>query len=454
MLMSVFRYALALCLAVVSAVSAEQASVPVEPGTAYHFEGRLAPADSTDAGQTIDWYLVATPTQGDGDSGRLGWVWIVEAAGRGGWDWTRSFGIASDGGKHAPATLAFEHHVGNYVIRLPAWQWSVSDWQPGRNWKTSRGRVTWTVAGRESRSDDKPDLWKVVARTPVGVRRTLWIDATTGMLVRLEERIFMGRGEKYDLRLKLAGHSTLDEDAVDEVLRVCRSLDELRGRLGKRQDAGSVPWSKKQLETLAAYQLPQPPRWAPLKRLLQSIERDRKQQHRQAGALEALAQRVQGQNIRDISFRDAGGNQVPWRSIAKKVTVLHFWEYRDSPLKPPYGQVGFLDFLSRHRTTDDVAIVGVVVHPPGDASARSSTVRSSKKLSQFMNLSYPLVYDDGSVLRQIGDPRTLGVSLPMYVVVDESGQIVAHHFGLYPADPSRGLEELAAEIERARKRGG
>ncbi len=423
--------------------------VTIEPGTIFHYEGRLAPAGSTDAGQAIDAYLMATPAGRAGFEHAGGWLWVTETAGRGGWDWTRSFGLQTPGKTKEGPSIRFDHDSGTYVVRLPRWQWDVYKWKVGTQWELPGKRLVYRVMGREDRGG--VSCWKVVARVPIGVKRTLWIDARAGVLHSVHERVFMGRGEKYDLRLELVGASSLDDSATGQAWEVAKSLDELRRRLGKRQDAGSVPWTAQQLERLAAYPLEKDVRWAPLKRLLREVQRDRQTQHRQAGALESLARRVHGQNLMRVTFRDAEGRKLKWDSIAKKVTVLHFWEYRDRPLRPPYGQVGFLDFLSRKHASEDVAVVGVVVHSAGDSdAARKTTVRSATKLSRFMNLSYPLVYDDdGAALSQIGDPRSLGVALPLYLVVDARGRIVSHHFGLYPVDPSRGLQTLSAEIQHA-----
>ena len=40
--------------------------------------------------------------------------------------------------------------------------------------------------------------------------------------------------------------------------------------------------------------------------------------------------------------------------------VLHFWDYRDKPLRQPYGQVGYLDFLRRKFDSDRLLVAGGV----------------------------------------------------------------------------------------------
>ncbi|TWW09775.1 hypothetical protein E3A20_10930, partial [Planctomyces bekefii] len=36
-------------------------------------------------------------------------------------------------------------------------------------------------------------------------------------------------------------------------------------------------------------------------------------------------------------------------SLKGKTVILHFWDYKDSPLSEPYGQTGYLEFLNNRR---------------------------------------------------------------------------------------------------------
>ena len=66
-----------------------------------------------------------------------------------------------------------------------------------------------------------------------------------------------------------------------------------------------------------------------------------------------------------------------------------------------------------------------------------------------MNLSYPILLDEGSVLKSIGDPRTAGAELPLYVVVGRDGKVLHYHSGLYEVDRDRGLKELSEVVKQA-----
>jgi hypothetical protein len=131
------------------------------------------------------------------------------------------------------------------------------------------------------------------------------------------------------------------------------------------------------------------------------------------------------------------------------VVVLHFWTYRDAPLEEPYGQVGYLDFLLRRRGGKDVQVIGVVVEDQlADEQVRRSAAASARKFKAFMNLSYPVAVDDGSLLKRVGDPRTAGGKLPLVVVLGRDGKVAEYHAGLFDVQANEGLAELDATVAK------
>jgi hypothetical protein len=124
--------------------------------------------------------------------------------------------------------------------------------------------------------------------------------------------------------------------------------------------------------------------------------------------------------------------------------------YRDTPLEEPYGQVGYLDFLLRKRSDKGVQVLGVLVDDKiVDDGARRTAASSARKLKAFMNLSYGILMDDGTVLKQLGDPRPAGSKLPLFVVIGRDGKVVEYHAGLYDVKPEQGLAELDAVVSKA-----
>ena len=130
--------------------------------------------------------------------------------------------------------------------------------------------------------------------------------------------------------------------------------------------------------------------------------------------------------------------------------MLHFWDYRDEPLKEPYGQVGYLDFMYQRRKPDGLRVYGVAVDGRlADEKTRPAAERSVKKLKAFMNLSYPVLLDSGSLVKQFGDPRLLGANLPLFVVVGRDGKIIHYHVGHHKVHQEQGLDELDRVVGEA-----
>ena len=150
------------------------------------------------------------------------------------------------------------------------------------------------------------------------------------------------------------------------------------------------------------------------------------------------------------ALQDLAGAPFDWNGIKGKVTVLHFWEYRDTPLEEPYGQVAYLDFLFRNRKSEDVQVFGVSADPRlQDPETRGRGVVAAKKLRSFMNLSYPILADHQDGAREFGDPRVTGAKLPLFVVIGRDGKITHYHVGTYEVNRDRGLEELVQAVSAA-----
>ena len=127
-------------------------------------------------------------------------------------------------------------------------------------------------------------------------------------------------------------------------------------------------------------------------------------------ALAKLSSKHVGQSVDKFTLESLGSEELCDADLRGKVTVLHFWDYRDDPLKEPYGQVGYLEFLHNRRRADGLKVYGVVV----DGRLQQERTRQGGpgqrgKLKTFMNLTYPILLDDGKVLKQFDDPRILAL---------------------------------------------
>jgi hypothetical protein len=118
--------------------------------------------------------------------------------------------------------------------------------------------------------------------------------------------------------------------------------------------------------------------------------------------------------------------------------------------------VGYLDFLHSRRNKLGVQIYGVAVDSRlGNAATASPAVRQVRKLKEFMNLSYPVTLDDGTLLKKFGDPQRVGAPLPLWVAIAPDGKVLHYKVGFYSIKPDEGLRELdSVLVEEIRKQRG
>ena len=192
-----------------------------------------------------------------------------------------------------------------------------------------------------------------------------------------------------------------------------------------------------------------PVKECPLVSVLQAAQKDLQTQDSRSDALTALKQQAIGKQLEKFSVVGSSGEKLTPEDLKDAVTVLHFWDYRDAPLEEPYGQTGYLDFLARQNK--GVKVYGVMVDDRlDDATSRGQALASARKVKAFMNLSYPVLLDEAMLLKQVGDPRTTGAKLPLFVVIGKDGKITHYHSGFYEVKRDEGLAELGAAMQAAK----
>ena len=262
----------------------------------------------------------------------------------------------------------------------------------------------------------------------------------------------LGRGDQYLLKLELLGTEQLEGPAWAAESKAFDAALALRGKLDRPRRTPTANWKTEELKLLAAA-LPDFERAADgtaLGKLAAAAARDLKLQSGRNDAVADLIAEHQGKPVEAFHIRGAGDDALASDDLAGQVTVLHFWEYRDEPLKEPYGQVGYLDFLNHRRKAGGVRVYGIAVDGRfNDEASRSAAQRGVRKLKEFMNLSYPIVYDGGGLLKKFGDPRVLGAGLPLFVVVGRDGKIAHYHVGTYEVNQDQGLKELDEAVQAA-----
>ena len=388
-----------------------------------------------------------------GDANQL--VWTLEESGRGGWLWLDHFGrwtqerSVSEGAQESdfgPALL-YEREDGKSIVPIVAPRFAAgAKLEAGAKW--DEDRLEYKVLGDAKRAARA--CWEIEARSPYGHKRTLYVEKASGSLVvAVRETVFIGQGQEHKLQFELAEAKEISEaDAAQAAAAIDQWL-KLRETLAWKPRSGKTELSSEQIAALKA-ELPKLLETAaagPFAAIATTAEADAKGQKSRAGAVAALREAALGKSLGKVSLQDTAGKTITNVALEGKVVVLHFWEYRDTPLEEPYGQTGYLDYLFRRRGEAGVLVYGVTVADQiEDEQQKRTAAASARKLKAFMNLSYPILLDDGEFLKRLGDPRQAGGKLPLFLVIGKDGKIAEYHAGMYDVKTNEGLAELDGMI--------
>jgi peroxiredoxin len=379
--------------------------------------------------------------------------WLVDERGRGEFPWFERFGrLRVDPRWHTAAegpAVLYDRGEGRSPVSVPL-PFLKND-KPLAAGETFRDGTLDLVVDRATKVDERP-AWRVSARDAFGPKRTLWVAQDAPTVLKLSENLTLGRGEPFELKLELLLTERLDAEASAALAKGAERLMGLRGKLNLPPRTQAVDWKDERLAMLKE-QLPalgQELANTPLAKVTLAAQRDLAVQSGRNDAVAHLGAKFEGRDVEDFSLKGSAGEALSLADLTGHVTVLHFWDYRDEPLKEPYGQVGYLDFMYQRRKDTGLRVYGVAVDGRlADEKSRGAAERSVRKLKSFMNLSYPVLFDPGAVLKQFGDPRLVGASLPLFVVISPDAKILHYHVGHYDVHQDQGLKELDEIIGKA-----
>ncbi|HEX3654601.1 MAG TPA: redoxin domain-containing protein [Pirellulales bacterium] len=377
--------------------------------------------------------------------------WLVDERGAGGWPWLERFGRLALDAKSRPVgplgpALLYDYGAGKSVIGLlPPLFEAPQTLEIGATWE--QDGLKYEV--ESARKLGEYDCWQISAENNFGPKRTLWVGKGSPVVAGYDERVFMDRGSEYQLSVRLIGTEQLSDVEFQNTKRGYHALLALRARLKRapRSQVEEIAADQRDVVNEQLTQLEQQLTRGALAKLVRGAMHDMQQQSGRADALANLTEQHLGKPVEKFSISGLNDDRLTEGELADKVTVLHFWDYRDEPLKEPYGQVGYLEFLHNRRKGDGVKVFGVAVDGRlNNDQTRKAATASVRKLRNFMNLTYPVLLDDGTLLKQFGDPRVAGANLPLFVVIGPDGTVVHHHVGYYAVDRQDGLKELDAVV--------
>ncbi len=416
-----------------------------ETGTLATFDGEMmADAAEDNVGAktlTLNVFVAAV----DQESTTL--LWTLQDKGRGGFSWVGQYGawrLSRDGRtlRGKGPTLLFDHGqgAGEAAITLLFAQPNL-ELQEGAVW--TQGRYEYSVA--ESGVVRDREAWRVAVRGPTGSKGEVWYEQPTGTVLAATEHVTLGQGKPFTMKLKEKASQQLSPEQQAAAVAAFERWEELRDALKLEPEARQIDWTETQLKILKE-NLPEAVQTA-ANTLLASIavaaEEDLREQSGRFGRVSALRAKALDRLAPNFELQGIRGETVSNQDLTGAVTVLHFWEYRDAPLEEPYGQVGYLDFLYRKHKDAGLKVFGVNVDERlANGATRGAVVTSARKLQSFMNLSYPVLLDDGTMLKRFGDPRTAGGALPLFVMIGADGKVQHYHAGFHVVDRDLGLKEL------------
>ena len=413
------------------------------------YQGTMVPDDGDATTSTKEFKITVMRDSVD-DGGVLHWT--IKENGRGELSWIAQFGISKwiDGNginlqssRTSLANPLILFNSENHTSLIPLALVQIADGgkiNMDTVWK--QGALSYRVIEREQMNGNS--YWRVLGFNSFGTKRTVWV-SSDGVINRLEERVTVGQGERHTLEYRLVKRESLSDAAREKMVAAFAAFTNLRDQLELDLPSKEVVWDDRQLKLLRAQsdKLIEVAKTTPLADLSLIAKKDVQSQNGRRGGVAALMTRALGQVVTATGFELYRGSGFDDASLKGKVTILHFWDYKDSPLSPPYGQVGYLDFLSRKYADKGLQVVGVVVRPELEDPTQRTRVRAStRKFASFMNLSYPVVADIQNYIGELGDPRRAGAKLPLFVVLDKSGKVVHYKVGFYEVDRQVGLRVL------------
>ena len=435
-------------LAVATALAA-----PVEDGTLLNYRGTLVAekGDPRPVRKTFDLELLVSNVTPEGAK----IYWTVREQGDGGvWPWPYRFGMTDVNSSwrprgSSPPSIVYTDGQGSTAIPVAVPLFAHDrPLTAGLRWQ--RDALAFAVEAAEKPTVGSPLYVRVDGR--FGRVRTLVVQKDSPVVLSLDETVLINRGERFRLEYRRAKSRRLEPREARLAIAGYTALLDLLGKLNVAEPVAEIKWTEKQLGTLKgelASVAKVTTANSSLSRIVEAAQHDAERQGVRADSIAEMRDKAVGSRLGDFKLQPLSGDPITHADLDGAVTVLHFWSYRDKPLKQPYGQVGYLDFLYRQSKTKPVNVVGVAV-PNGIASQQvlARLKISARRLRSFMNLSYPIYVDSGELLAKIGDPRSVSAKLPLFVVVGADGKILHYHAGFYDINPARGLQELSGIVNK------
>lgn len=314
----------------------------------------------------------------------------------------------------------------------------------GDTWK--QDRRTFRVGGLTRHANrDCRELF--VSEGPARNHKLL-VDVQDRSLALLTQRVFMGRGDEFRLTLERQPSEPKTAANTKFIAKLTELAAAVKARSTEKTSKSDLSGSQIQVVTAALPQLEKLAAAGWTRKFTKRIAFETTSAMDRSKALAILQGALLGKQLPVFAGTTIDGKTFDSKKLAGHVTILHVWQYRDDPLTEPYGQTAYLDFLADQYSNQPVKVIGVNVDSRyADNRQATRANRSARKLIEFMNISFPVVANDGSLLRKLGDPRSASATLPLWIVIDKRGIVRVWKSGYYNVDSRLGLRELRKTVD-------
>jgi len=438
--------AVAFSLILAATFAGQTSAVTVERGLELTYRGDFMPVKEAPPEATKRFTLNLLLASPNGDE--LQWCWRLSEDGPGSLPWMQHFGVAPNNNlwqqaKAQPTLLYSRPDVDKLVFLSPVQFVAANKLKDDTEW-TADGLLHKATLADEKVAEH--EAYRIDVSGRFGRVRTVWVARETGLLLRLEEVVFIGQGEEHALRYELTSHRKENSALVTKTESVFANMLALRNKVSDAAEDERNAMMKRELPMILKLATPN----TDLASFLRSAMTETTNIRQAKGALTELQRRAVGKPLPKFSLNGFGDDIYKNENFKGKVVVLHFWEYQRDPIREPYGQVGYLDFLARKRRSskrsDEIEVIGVCVSKLLESDIPRAKA-NAKKLVTFMNLSYPVMFDSTGLLSKLGDPRKVGGELPLTVVVGVDGNVTHYHAGHYKIEQNGGLQTLDTAID-------
>lgn len=391
----------------------------------YQYEGEIAPVKANTASPDVRFTLHFVVASQEADT----IYWFLETANSSS-KLPERFGVFDRAATEIGLpVIAYERPENRHIVAVGSpWLLWGKDFAASPRWKVGDQSV---VAERFNKNQ-----WRVTFESKYGRRKTAVLTDENSPIANYDQTLFFGQGVEHKLRWRLVSSAEFSDNSFQQVVAAIGELQEWKETAEGAVDPNPILQRAQKNAS-----------WKPLEQFLAAAVAETNNAAKKTNDVADLVKNTVGDELPDFELEQTSGGAIKREDLGGKVTVLHFWRYRPTPLRKPYGQVGYLDYLRRKLPSKKVALYGVAVDPrAAETSGRRAVIRDAKQMAEFMNLSYPILVDDGDFLAKIGDPRTVGVALPLFIVVNADGKIVHYHPGIYNAEANQGLKELEATV--------